>query len=29
MRPCPRLIDALEELAEILHPEDKPQNKVP
>jgi iron complex transport system substrate-binding protein len=29
MRPCPRLIDALEELADILHPEDKPQKKVP
>jgi iron complex transport system substrate-binding protein len=29
MRPCPRLIDALEELADILHPEHKPQNKTP
>lgn len=29
MRPSPRLVDALEELADILHPETKPQGKVP
>jgi iron complex transport system substrate-binding protein len=29
MRPSPRLVDALEELADILHPERKPQGKVP
>jgi iron complex transport system substrate-binding protein len=29
MRPSPRLVDALEELADILHPESKPQGKLP
>jgi len=29
MRPSPRLIDALEEVAAILHPEAKPQTKTP
>jgi iron complex transport system substrate-binding protein len=29
MRPSPRLVDALEELAAILHPDSKPQGKVP
>jgi iron complex transport system substrate-binding protein len=29
MRPSPRLIDALEELANILHPVAKPQSKMP